>query len=193
VIAAVVLLAIGSRHDVAAPAAAEPASPAAAALAPAGPASAARPGPVGANCSLKDPTGGRCVTATTEHGLDELIRVFGPLRKGPTLASAGCWDAHKWNPSSDHPKGRGCDLVPGKLGEFAKGDVLDRGWAVANWLRANAGVLHVRYVIWQGRIWQADRPSDADGWGHPYSGGGVYDPANVTGGHWDHVHVSFQP
>lgn len=182
----------GAAHE-AAPAAAEPAAAPSVAALPAGPASAARPGPVGGSCSLADPTGGRCVTATTAHGLDELVRVFGPLKGGPTLRGAGCWDAHAWNPSSDHPKGRGCDLVPGRIGTRAAGADLDHGWAVANWLRANAAVLHVRYVIWQGRIWQADHDVDQGGWGHAYNGGGVYNPADVTGGHWDHVHVSFEP
>jgi hypothetical protein len=47
--------------------------------------------------------------------------------------------------------------------------------------------LHVAYVIWQGRIWSLNR--DADGW-RPYNGGGIYDPTQPTGGHFDHVHVS---
>ena len=33
--------------------------------------------------------------------------------------------------------------------------------------------------------------SDQGGWGHPYTGGGVYDPNDAVGGHYDHIHVSF--
>ena len=33
---------------------------------------------------------------------------------------------------------------------------------------------------------------DQDGWGRRYSGGGVYDVRDATGGHYDHVHVSFR-
>ena len=61
---------------------------------------------------------------------------------------------------------------------------------MAHWLREDAGELGVRYVIWQGRIWSAGSSDAGDGWGRPYSGGGVYDPEDATGGHFDHVHVS---
>ena len=44
--------------------------------------------------------------------------------------------------------------------------------------------------FWQGRIWSAGSSDDGDGWGRPYTGGGVYDPEDATGGHFDHVHVS---
>ena len=30
---------------------------------------------------------------------------------------------------------------------------------------------------------------DADGW-RPYNGGGMHDPASITGGHFDHLHVT---
>lgn len=42
-------------------------------------------------------------------------------------------------------------------------------------------------MIFQGRIWSWEH--DGEGW-RPYRGAGVYDPADVTGGHYDHVHVS---
>ena len=41
--------------------------------------------------------------------------------------------------------------------------------------------------IWQGKIWSLSR--DAEGW-RPYNGGGMHDPDNVTGGHYDHLHVT---
>ena len=40
---------------------------------------------------------------------------------------------------------------------------------------------------WQGHIWSIAR--DADGW-RPYNGGGMHDPASITGGHYDHLHVT---
>lgn len=146
-------------------------------------------GPTG--CVVPDPTTTGCVTAATAHALAEIDRAFGSYRQGPTILSAGCWDAHAWNPTSDHPKGRACDLFIGKAGTFPAGAALDHGWALANWLRDNATALRVRYVIWQGRIWQADTNRDTGGWGTKYSGGGIYDPTDATGGHYDHVHVSF--
>jgi hypothetical protein len=47
--------------------------------------------------------------------------------------------------------------------------------------------LGVEYLIWQGRIWSLSR--DSEGW-RPYNGGGMHDPADVTGGHYDHLHIT---
>jgi len=116
---------------------------------------------------------------------------FDGWRGGPTIRSAGCWDRHAWNPQSDHPRGRACDLFATEPGRFAVGDELDGGWRVARWVRDHAEPLQVKYVIWQGRYWDP-RVRDQDGWGRRYSGGGVYDVRDATGGHYDHVHVSFR-
>ncbi len=140
-------------------------------------------------CTAPDPTGGRCLTPATRHAYDEILRAFGPPGPGATVRSAGCWDAHAWNPTSDHPRGRACDFFPTAAGQRPQGEELRAGWRLANWLRTNASTLGVSYVIWQGRIWSPGDPDD-DGWGRPYTGGGVYDPGAVTGGHFDHVHMS---
>ena len=66
---------------------------------------------------------------------------------------------------------------------------LANGWRIATWLRAHATALHIRYLIWQGRIWDPTTP-DQNGWGRPYNGGGIYDPTDTTGGHYDHIHLS---
>ena len=132
-------------------------------------------------CSVPDPTGtSGCVTPATAWLLAEAEVAFGVL---PT----SCWDEHAWNPTSDHPAGRGCDTTFGSLGRRAGPTDLARGWAYAEWLRAHAQPLQVRYVIWAGRIWSTARADE--GW-RPYTGGGVYDPDDATGGHHDHVHVS---
>jgi Transglycosylase-like domain len=146
-------------------------------------------GPTG--CRLPDPTGGRCVTGATKHGLDAAAAAFDGWKGGAAIRSAGCWDRHAWNPRSDHPQGRACDLFATKAGRFADGAELADGWRVAQWFRGHAGPLRVKYVIWQGRYWDP-RVQDQDGWGRRYSGGGVYDVRNATGGHYDHVHVSFR-
>lgn len=49
----------------------------------------------------------------------------------------------------------------------------------------------MKYVIWQGRFWDTST-RDNGGWGTRYTGGGVYDPGDATGGHYDHIHVSFR-
>jgi hypothetical protein len=45
----------------------------------------------------------------------------------------------------------------------------------------------VNYVIWGGRVWSSARASQ--GW-RPYTGGGIYNPSDATGGHHDHIHLS---
>lgn len=134
-----------------------------------------------AGCTQPDPTGtGGCVTQAVSWLLTEVGLAFGPL---PT----SCWDAHAWNPTSDHPRGRACDFTFGGPGTFPGHADVERGWLLATWLRVNAEALRVRYLIWQGRTWSAGRSDD--GW-RPYTGGGVYDPTDPTGGHYDNVHVS---
>jgi hypothetical protein len=145
---------------------------------------AARPyvGP-STGCALPDPTGtGGCVTEATAWMLSEVEARFGDL-------PASCWDAHAWNPTSDHPHGKGCDYTFGALGRFPAPADADRGWLLAEWLRANAEALHIRYLIWYGRIWSVARADE--GW-RAYIGGGVYDAADPTGGHYDHIHISLQ-
>ncbi|MEV8372542.1 hypothetical protein AB0P21_07375 [Kribbella sp. NPDC056861] len=98
--------------------------------------------------------------------------------------SMSCWDAHVWNPTSDHPKGKACDVMVGADGRKsavakAKGD------QIANWSIETAATTGLRYVIWYGKIWSA-----RTGQWKPYNGGGVYNPTDATGGHYDHVHVS---
>ncbi|WP_341359761.1 hypothetical protein V5H98_00345 [Georgenia sp. M64] len=134
-------------------------------------------------CTAADPTGtGGCLTAPTSWMLEQVTAAFG-------AQPATCWSEHAWNPGSDHPAGRACDFFPGPAGEFAAGTDLAEGWATAEWLRRHADALQVRYVIWQGRIWVESRPHL--GWA-PYDGGGVYDPTDAVGGHFDHVHVSMR-
>ncbi len=142
-------------------------------------------------CEMPDPTGDGCLTGAASHGLEAASAAFGGWSEGPNIRSAGCWDAHAWNPRSDHPRGKACDLFPGEPGAFAEGPQLDSGWEVADWFREHAEPLQVKYLIWQGRYWDPD-VADQDGWGRRYGGGGVYDTRNATGGHFDHIHVSFQ-
>lgn len=102
-----------------------------------------------------------------------------------TPRSAGCVGERSANPTSDHPAGRACDL----MFDYSTAAGVAAGWRAANWLVANQAALGVRYVIWQGVIWNAQsRPG-------PYieyrsTAYGCPNPANITGCHYDHVHVS---
>jgi hypothetical protein len=173
------------RYTAAGPAAASPLAAGSGAAAPA----AWTGGATG--CSKPDPTSGGCLTGAAAHGFAAVEGAFGKA-EGAVIRSAGCWDKHAWNPRSDHPRGRACDLFATTAGHFAAGADLDDGWRVANWLRRNAGVLDVRYLIWQGRYWAPGVADQDGGWGRRYTGGGVYDVRDATGGHYDHVHVSFE-
>lgn len=140
------------------------------------------PYPGGATgCTITDPTGrdGGCVTGAMLWATQQIAAHVGHWKWG-----IGCWDEHAWNPHSDHPKGQACDYMVGRGGKFPGPADKAVGDGLAEWLVAYAGELHVKYVIWQGRIWQPGR-----GW-KPYGGGGVYDPHDATGGHYDHVHLS---
>lgn len=145
----------------------------------------------GSGCTEDDPTTNGCVTPTTRYALLRAESAFGGLRSGAMIRSTGCYAQRPANPTSDHPLGKGCDFFPGTAGRFATGTDADNGWRAAGWFRDNATTLQVSYVIWQGRIWIPGRP-DQGGWGIPYTGGGVYDPTDAVGGHYDHLHVSFQ-
>ena len=90
-------------------------------------------------CRPPDPTGNGCLTGATRHGLDAVGAAFGGWRDGPVVHSAGCWDRHAWNPTSDHSRGKACDFMVTRPGTFAQGAERDNGWEVAEWLRANAG------------------------------------------------------
>ena len=89
---------------------------------------------------------------------------------------------------AEHPLGRACDGTFGNsIGTAATGPALETGWTVTTWLKDNAQALGVQYLIWQGRIWSVARSDE--GW-RPYGGGGMHDPGDVTGGHYDHLHIT---
>lgn len=128
--------------------------------------------------SVTDPTGtGGLVTERTALWV-------GQARVALANPPMGCWDRHLWNPTSDHPRGKACDVFVGGDGRRSSA-ARAKGDAIANWTIQTAGKTGVRYLIWYGKIWSA-----RTGQWKVYSGGGVYDPNNATGGHFDHVHVS---
>ena len=135
---------------------------------------------VGPGCTLPDPTGtGGCVTPRTAQLVATLRAAHGQL-------PIACWAPRPGNPTSDHPRGRACDITYGALGRFPTPTERAQGWAMAEWLIAHADALGISYVIWDGRIWTGS------GW-RPYTGGGVYNPRHPTGGHFDHIHISVRP
>ena len=148
------------------------------------PAPVAYTGPA-TGCMVDDPTTSGCLTAGTAHALGQIRSAF-----GGQVASVSCWGARPETPTSDHPTGRACDVFPDRFGVFPAGEQLVAGWRMAAWARAYAGPLKIRYIIWQARYWDPST-GDQDGWGERYTGAGVYDVSSPTGGHYDHLHISF--
>jgi hypothetical protein len=58
----------------------------------------------------------------------------------------------------------------------------DRGWQVAEFVRAHYSELGVSYIMYSQRIWSVDRSSE--GWRY------VEDRGSTTANHYDHVHVT---
>lgn len=69
----------------------------------------------------------------------------------------------------DHPSGRALDVMTGG------NDCNPVGQEIADWAKSHADHLGVHYVIWCGKIWNADRADE--GW-------------RPNTGHRDHVHIS---
>ena len=87
----------------------------------------------------------------------------------PSITS---WGGYRPGDGSDHGAGLAVDIM-------VSGEA---GWAVANWVRGNAGELGVSEVLYAQRIWSVLR--SGEGW-RPFA-----DRGSVTANHYDHVHVS---
>jgi hypothetical protein len=118
----------------------------------------------------------RGLPVTTQRLLDTVVPMFG---QGYDVFCFGKRDG-----PSDHPAGRACDFMMAPIGTMPNQAYLDHGWALANWLVANADAYDVSYVIWQNRIWSSERRDE--GW-RPYT---RYPGGNLTQKHYDHIHVS---
>lgn len=85
---------------------------------------------------------------------------------------------------SDHPRGAAIDIMIPNW-RTASGKRL--GKQIADWAVANHKQLGIKYVIWDTRVWNAERK--AGGWRH-CSTTSCYSGPNDTLAHRDHVHVS---
>ena len=128
--------------------------------------------------STTPPTGIPTSWRTVERGLQpNAVRVHRAVRsRFPSISTIyGVRQAS----TPDHPAGRALDVMIPRY-QTAAGRRL--GFDVANWARANARSLGIRYVIWDQRIWNIQR--DREGW-RPMASRGS-DSAN----HKDHVHIT---
>ncbi|WP_410660932.1 hypothetical protein [Amycolatopsis sp. lyj-112] len=127
--------------------------------------------------TVPDPTSGGRITPRTLT-LAKTLRANGMTGNG-----LGCFAHRPANPNSDHPQGRACDIM---FNPHSQPSVAE-GWQVTNWLIFHQANLGIRYLIWQGKYWSADNPT----WGaYQSSAYGCPNPNNLTGCHYDHIHVS---
>lgn len=85
---------------------------------------------------------------------------------------------------SDHPAGRAIDIMTGNGSSdtLATGAQKERGDGIVQYLFRNWSRLNVKYIIWNGRLW------NGPGNGRPFRGSGG---DGYGGRHGNHVHVSF--
>lgn len=132
------------------------------------------------NRMVDDPTSNGQITARLLNLYTQTLTAF------PDTS----WACYSPRPGtrSEHPLGRACDITFGNaIGQHPTPAQREAGWAVTNWMKNNADVLGVEYLIWQGKIWSVAR--NGEGWRN-YDGGGMHNPGSVTGGHYDHLHVT---
>lgn len=93
------------------------------------------------------------------------------------------WVGQGWSSTGgkEHQTGRAVDLIIGKLGTKASGDVKAQGDKLAEWLWKNRKPLQIRGIIWYGRL---------IGYSYPEQGWRIYrDQGSISGNHYDHIHV----
>lgn len=83
----------------------------------------------------------------------------------------------RFDPIPDHPSGKAVDIM---IPNYKNNKEL--GWRIAEYMRANAKRLKIRYIIFDQKLWNIER--DSAGWRNMANRGG--DTAN----HKDHVHIT---
>lgn len=143
------------------------------------------------SASVPDPTPGAHGTASVTPRTYAMVTALMAAYPQIVTPALYCWDSHTFNPTSDHSRGRACDIPfygcsfgdPGRAADPMRGALA--GNAAANWLVANASQWGISYVIWQGQIWFA-----TTGAWQTYTGAPGSNPTTCAGGHYDHIHVS---
>ena len=126
-------------------------------------------GPKGSTAPYTEPN----LPAVTSRMLQAVVPIFGRGR------GIGCWGEREG--PTDHDDGHACDFMMATTGTMPNAEWTAHGWAMANYLIANAGTLRVKYIIWQEQIWQNGQWRRYTRYG---PGGGI------TQNHYDHVHLS---
>lgn len=126
----------------------------------------------------------RGLTGRGEDVRRELLAVFGSLALGG-FEPGGAREGHM--PGSAHYDGRAIDVFVRPVSAANR----QRGWAVAQYLVAQADRLRIRTVIFDDRVWSAGRSSE-DGWRSYRVPSGSSGDRQILE-HRDHVHVDVAP
>jgi hypothetical protein len=123
------------------------------------------------------------LTPRAERVRTDLEDAFGDLALGG-FAPGGVTTGHM--EGSAHYDGRAIDVFVRPIND----DNRRRGWAIAQYLVANAERLELDHVIFDAKIWSAGRSSE-DGWRayHPDIDPGASAETRAILEHRDHVHV----
>ena len=128
--------------------------------------------------STTRPTGIPTSWQTVERGLQpNAVRVHRAARS--RFPSITTYYGMRRDITPDHPAGRALDVM---IPNYQATSGRNLGSAVANWARANAPALRIKYVIWDQKIWNIER--DREGW-RPMASRG-----SDTANHKDHVHIT---
>ncbi|WP_324499520.1 hypothetical protein [Nocardioides sp.] len=114
----------------------------------------------------------------------EVRAVFGDLPLGG-FAPGGVTDGHM--PGSAHYEGRAIDIFVRPVSPANR----QKGWAIAQYLVAQADRLKIRTVIFDDRVWRSGRASE-QGWRNYRVPSGTSGDREVLE-HRDHVHVDVAP
>jgi len=101
---------------------------------------------------VDDPTSSGKITARMLHLYQQTLAAFPDT-------GWGCYSPRPGT-KSEHPLGRACDITFGnRIGQQPTPAQLAAGWKITNWMKDNADVLGVEYLIWQSQIWSLARNS----------------------------------
>jgi hypothetical protein len=112
--------------------------------------------------------GGACTNGTSVSGQPNVIGVHQAVCASfPEITSYGTYRS-----DGEHAQGLAIDIMVSG----------DRGWQVAEFLRANRSELGISYIMYSQKIWSVER--SGEGWRY------VEDRGSATANHYDHVHVT---
>jgi hypothetical protein len=112
--------------------------------------------------------GGACTNGSSVSGQPNVLAVHEAVCAAfPDITSYGTYRS-----DGEHSMGIAIDIMVSG----------DRGWQVAEFVRAHYAELGVSYVIYSQRIWSVDRAGE--GWRY------MSDRGSTTANHYDHVHVT---